>query len=95
MSRPLLKCDEFDIISCVLNMVTSQEKIILSGIIEKVLPEGKYLVEVTYKEKTRNFVCKLSGRMRRNRIRVTKGDSVQISVNIYDPTLGTITYRNV
>ena len=36
---------------------------------------------------------RLSGRMKKYRIKVMVGDHVQISVSPYDPSLGLITYR--
>ena len=36
---------------------------------------------------------RLSGRMKKYRIKVMVGDQVQISVSPYDPSLGLITYR--
>ena len=35
----------------------------------------------------------LSGRMKKNRIRVIQGDRVKVSVSPYDPTHGIVTYR--
>jgi len=35
----------------------------------------------------------LSGRMKKNRIKVMKGDRVQVSVSPYDTTHGLITFR--
>jgi translation initiation factor IF-1 len=35
----------------------------------------------------------LSGRMKKNRIRVIEGDRVQVSVSPYDTSHGIITYR--
>ena len=36
---------------------------------------------------------RLSGRMKKYRIKVMVGDRVQVSVSPYDPSLGLITYR--
>jgi translation initiation factor IF-1 len=36
---------------------------------------------------------RLSGRMKKYRIKVMVGDRVQVSVSPYDPTHGLITYR--
>jgi translation initiation factor IF-1 len=36
---------------------------------------------------------RLSGRMKKYRIKVLVGDHVQVSVSPYDPTHGLITYR--
>ncbi|MFQ5352883.1 MAG: translation initiation factor IF-1 [Candidatus Binatia bacterium] len=38
-------------------------------------------------------LAKLSGRMRKNRIRVVLGDQVIVAVSPYDPKRGLITYR--
>jgi translation initiation factor IF-1 len=38
-------------------------------------------------------IAKLSGRMRKNRIRVVLGDRVAVEVSPYDPTRGRITFR--
>ena len=40
------------------------------------------------------IVAKLSGRMRKNRIRVVLGDQVTVAVSAYDPDRGLITYRS-
>lgn len=37
--------------------------------------------------------AKLSGRMRKNRIRVVLGDQVTVAVSPYDPSRGMITFR--
>lgn len=39
-------------------------------------------------------LAQLSGRMRRNRIRVLVGDQVDVEVSPYDLTKGRITYRH-
>ncbi len=40
-----------------------------------------------------DILAQLSGRMRRNRIRVVPGDRVTVGVSPYDPVRGIITYR--
>ncbi len=40
-----------------------------------------------------DILAQLSGRMRRNRIRVVPGDRVTVGVSPYDPVGGIITYR--
>jgi translation initiation factor IF-1 len=39
-------------------------------------------------------VAKLSGKMRKNRIRVVLGDTVKVAVSPYDASKGLITFRN-
>lgn len=48
----------------------------------RVLCEGEHSV-----------VVKLSGRMRKHRIRVVLGDTVTVAVSPYDPSRGFITFR--
>lgn len=38
-------------------------------------------------------LCKLSGKMRKNRIRIVVGDQVKVEVTPYDPYRGRITFR--
>ena len=40
-----------------------------------------------------SIVAKLSGKMRKHRIRVVLGDTVTVAVSSYDPTRGFITFR--
>ena len=59
--------------------------------------------EVTACEKGGNFritvsdvhvvLAKLSGKMRKNKIRVVLGDKVKVNVSAYDPSRGFITLR--
>ena len=39
-------------------------------------------------------IAKLSGKMRKNRIRVVLGDQVKVLVSPYDPTRGIIAFRS-
>ena len=44
---------------------------------------------------SRTLLCKLSGRLAKNRIRVLPGDQVTVEVSPYDLTRGRITYRGI
>jgi translation initiation factor IF-1 len=73
------------------NSVLSREDLIqLEGKITRVLGGGIMEIEcdndVTVKGR-------LSGRMKKYRIKVMVGDRVQVSVSPYDPSHGLITYR--
>lgn len=68
-------------------MVSLDGKVIAS------LPDGKYKVEVEYKEKKKIFLCYVSGRIRLNHIMVIEGDKVKIELSEYDPSQGKIVYR--
>lgn len=65
------------------------------GHVSKILPGNKYEVTVTVEltQKTMKVVCHLSGKVQKNKIRITKGDRVLISVSPYDITRGKIDWR--
>ena len=60
------------------------------GVVEKQLGGGWYDIKL---ENGSIIKAKLSGRLRRFRIRVLAGDRVQIEVSEYDHTKGFIVYR--
>jgi len=62
----------------------------MEGVVTKVLGRGGMEIECENKVTVRAV---LSGRMKKNRIRVIEGDRVQVSVSPYDTTHGIITYR--
>ncbi len=66
----------------------------LEGKVIQALPDGKYIVEVEYNGKKKQFLCYVSGRMRVNHIIIAEGDRVKIQVSPYDPEKGKIVYRN-
>ncbi len=68
----------------------SEEAIEFDGIIKEVLSGGTFKVDVG---EGHTVIAKLSGRMRRHRIRVVLGDKVTVEVSPYDPTRGRVTYR--
>ncbi len=51
---------------------------------------GSYLIKL---ENGMTVMARLSGRMRKFKIRVLVGDKVTVSVSPYDPTHGLITHR--
>lgn len=68
----------------------NEDAIEFEGTINEVLSGGTFRVDVG---EGHEVIAKLSGRMRRNRIRVVLGDKVTVEVSPYDPTRGRITYR--
>jgi len=62
----------------------------LEGVVTRVLGGGTMEIECDNDITVRAV---LSGRMKKNRIRVMVGDRVQVSVSPYDTTHGLITYR--
>jgi len=63
----------------------------LDGKVTEVLAGGNFRITLANGS---HVLAQLAGRMRRNRIRVTLGDRVTVSVSPYDPTRGLITYRH-
>ena len=62
----------------------------LEGVVARVL--GRGVMEV-HCDKNLIVRGRLSGRMKKHRIKVMVGDHVQVSVSPYDPSHGLITYR--
>ena len=62
----------------------------LEGVVTKVLGGGMMEIECENNVMVRGV---LSGRMKKHRIKVIKGDRVQVSVSPYDTSHGIITYR--
>jgi translation initiation factor IF-1 len=64
----------------------------VTGKVVAVLPGNKFTVQLDNVDKI--ILCHLSGRMRKNRIKVILGDNVEATMSPYDMTLGRITRRN-
>ena len=71
-------------------VLSRKDLIQLEGIVTKVLGPG--IIEVQC-ENDVAVTGRLSGRMKKYRIKVMVGDRVQVRVSPYDPTHGLITYR--
>jgi translation initiation factor IF-1 len=67
------------------------ELVPLEGTAIRVHRGGLFEVECA---KGHKVLARLSGRARRNRIRVVLGDHVTVRVSPYDPTRGIIVYRH-
>lgn len=62
----------------------------LEGVVTRVLGGGTMEIECENQVMVRGV---LSGRMKKHRIKVIKGDRVQVSVSPYDTSHGIITFR--
>jgi len=62
----------------------------LEGVVSRVLGRGTMEIECENDVVVRGV---LSGRMKKNRIKVIQGDRVKVSVSPYDPSHGLVTYR--
>jgi translation initiation factor IF-1 len=69
-----------------------EEGIQVTGKVIDVLPGNKYRAQLDDTEKI--ITCYLSGRMRKNKIRVILGDLIEIEMSPYDMSQGRVTRRN-
>lgn len=69
----------------------SQKEVIkLSGKVVEALPNTQFRVEL---ENGHNIIAHMSGRMRKNYIRLVPGDRVEVELTPYDLTKGRISFR--
>lgn len=67
-----------------------EEGIEVNGTVLEKFPGGMFSVELEQKQVV---LAHLSGRLRKNRIRILPGDRVTLELSPYDLTRGRITYR--
>ena len=70
--------------------MSREDLIQLEGVVTRVLGGGTMEIECEKNVTVRGI---LSGRMKKNRIKVIKGDRVRVDVSPYDTTHGIITFR--
>jgi len=63
-----------------------------TGVCEQEFKGGFYRVRLS-PPLAGEVLCKLSGRMAKNRVRVLPGDAVSVEVSAYDTSRGRITFR--
>ena len=63
----------------------------LEGVVEKVLPATMYNVKL---ENGHSILAHISGKMRKNFIRIAVGDRVTVEISPYDLSKGRISYRH-
>jgi len=69
------------------------EVIELEATVKAALPNAMFRLEVQVGEKSHEIIGHISGKMRRNYIRITPGDTVLVQLSPYDLTKGRIVYR--
>lgn len=75
----------------VLNSEKDKKNLIeMHGVVAKTLTNGSFLVDLGNGS---DIIAHVSGKIRRNRIRVLLGDRVLVELSIYDLTKGRIIYR--
>jgi len=68
-----------------------EEGIEVTGVVLEKFPGGMFSVQLEQQKQV--VLAHLSGRLRKNRIRILAGDKVTLELSPYDLTRGRITYR--
>jgi len=71
-------------------LAKQEDKIEVEGEITEALPSTMFRVEL---EGGHDVLATISGKMRKNYIRILPGDKVKVELSPYDLTRGRITYR--
>jgi translation initiation factor IF-1 len=72
-------------------MASSKEVIKMRGKVVESLPNTQFKIEL---ENGLSIIAHISGKMRKNYIRLVPGDMVDVEMTPYDLTKGRITYRH-
>jgi len=65
----------------------------VEAVVKQALPNAMFRLELKLGDKKHQIIGHISGKMRRNYIRITPGDTVLVELSPYDLTKGRITFR--
>lgn len=71
----------------------TSDKIEFEGIVKAARGNGMFSVELLDVNDVVSVLCTLSGKIRKNNIKILEGDKVKIEVSPFDLQKGRITYR--
>lgn len=71
--------------------MAKEDHIEMEGVVTDVLPNTMFRVKL---ENGHIVTCHISGRMRKNYIRILDGDKVRVELTPYDLSKGRITFRD-
>jgi translation initiation factor IF-1 len=74
-------------------LMAKSEAIEMEAVVKASLPNAMFRLEVQMGDKKHEVLGHISGRMRRNYIRITPGDKVLVQLSPYDLTKGRIVFR--
>lgn len=74
-----------------MHFMTKEDQIEMEGTVTDVLPNTMFRVQL---ENGHVVIAHISGKMRKNYIRILKGDKVTVQLTPYDLTKGRITFRS-
>ena len=63
------------------------------GVVKEAYQGSQFKVEIKHEGKTRDILVYISGRLRKNYIKILPGDEVRVEVTPYDLERGRIIYR--
>ena len=72
--------------------MSKEDMIEFSGMVDELLPNAMFRVEIQPSKQI--VLATISGKIRKNFVRVVVGDSVVCELSAYDLTRGRITYRS-
>lgn len=72
-------------------MANKEDKMLLSGMVEEVLPNTTFRVKLA--DTGHMIIAYLGGKLRQNNIKILLGDEVDVEMSPYDLTRGRIVYR--
>ena len=72
--------------------MSKEDHIEMAGVVTETLPNTMFRVRL---ENGHIIIAHISGKMRKNYIRILTGDSVTVELTPYDLTKGRITFRNI
>ncbi len=70
-----------------------EETLVVTGEVTENLPNTLFRVKLDKEFNEKIILCYLSGKMRKNYIKILPGDRVRIEMSSYDLDKGRITYR--
>ena len=73
--------------------MAKEETLKTRGRIVEVLPNAQFLVEVDNGKQTHVMMGHISGKVRKNNIKILVNDEVEVEISAYDLTKCRITYR--
>lgn len=73
------------------SVMAKEDHIEMEGVVADVLPNTTFRVKL---ENGHIVTCHISGRMRKNYIRILDGDKVRVELTPYDLSKGRITFRD-
>ncbi len=65
----------------------------VEALVKAALPNAMFRLEITMGQTSHEIIAHISGKMRRNYIRITPGDKVVVQLSPYDLTKGRIVFR--